>query len=97
MILYHGSEFAVERPRFGLGKRTNDYGQGFYCTQDQSLAGEWSVTPLHDGFTNAYELDLSGLNGMGTCAVSMAFRVDIQGNRDFCPDEGLVVDVLALP
>ena len=61
MIIYHGSEFVVERPQFGLGKRTNDYGQGFYCTQDQSLAGEWSVTPIHDGFINSYELDLSEL------------------------------------
>ena len=61
MILYHGSEFVIEHPQFGLGKRTNDYGQGFYCTQDQSLAGEWSVTPLHDGFVNSYEIDLSGL------------------------------------
>ena len=61
MALYHGSELVVERPQFGLGKRTNDYGQGFYCTQNQSLAGEWSVTPLHDGFINAYEIDYSEL------------------------------------
>ena len=62
MVLYHGSEFVIERPQFGLGKRTNDYGLGFYCTQDQLLAGEWSVSPLHDGFINSYEIDLSGLN-----------------------------------
>lgn len=61
MIIYHGSEFVIEHPQFGFGKRTNDYGQGFYCTQDQSLAGEWSVTPIHDGFINSYELDLSEL------------------------------------
>ena len=61
MVLYHGSESVVEYPQFGFGKRTNDYGQGFYCTQEQSLAEEWSVTPLHDGFINAYEIDLSGL------------------------------------
>ena len=61
MVLYHGSEFVIEHPQFGLGRQTNDYGQGFYCTEDKMLAGEWSVTPIHDGFINAYEIDVSGL------------------------------------
>ena len=62
MKVYHGSEFVVERPQFGRGKRTNDYGLGFYCTENRSLAGEWSVSPLHDGYVNAYEIDLDGLD-----------------------------------
>ena len=43
MTVYHGSEFVVEKPQHGLGKRTNDYGLGFYCTEDKALAGEWSA------------------------------------------------------
>lgn len=61
MRIYHGSEFVIERPQYGLGKKTNDYGLGFYCTEDKSLAGEWSVTPLHDGYINEYELNIGGL------------------------------------
>jgi len=61
MKIYHGSEFVIERPQYGLGKKTNDYGLGFYCTEDKSLAGEWSVTPLHDGYINEYELNIGGL------------------------------------
>ena len=61
MTVYHGSEFVVEKPRHGLGKCTNDYGLGFYCTEDKTLAGEWSVSPLHDGFINQYEIDLGAL------------------------------------
>ena len=61
MKIYHGSEFVVERPQYGLGKRTNDYGLGFYCTEDKSLVGEWSVSPLHDGYVNEYEITLDGL------------------------------------
>ena len=61
MKIYHGSEFVVERPQYGLGKQTNDYGLGFYCTEDKSLAGEWSVSPLHDGYVNEYEITLDGL------------------------------------
>lgn len=61
MIIYHGSEFVIEKPEYGRGKRTNDYGLGFYCTEDKSLAGEWSVTPFHDGFINQYEIDTGDL------------------------------------
>ena len=64
MTIYHGSEFVIEKPLFGNGKRTNDYGQGFYCTADRALAAEWSVTPLHDGFVNCYELDMAGLSAL---------------------------------
>ena len=62
MKIYHGSESVIDRPRYGLGKRANDYGLGFYCTEDRALAGEWSVTPLHDGFINQYEIAVDDLN-----------------------------------
>ena len=61
MKIYHGSEFEVKRPQYGLGRRANDYGLGFYCTDDKSLAGEWSVSPLHDGYVNEYEIAIDGL------------------------------------
>ena len=62
MTIYHGSEFIIEKPQFGLGKATNDYGLGFYCTEDKTLAGEWSVSPHRDGFINQYTIDLGKLN-----------------------------------
>ena len=62
MILYHGSEFVIERPQFRLGKLTNDYGQGFYCTESLDLAKEWSVDEGRDGFANVYSLETNGLN-----------------------------------
>ena len=69
MTVYHGSEFVIAKPLFGHGKRTNDYGQGFYCTADRALAAEWSVTPLHDGFVNGYELDMAGLSALNLADV----------------------------
>ena len=27
--LYHGSEFVIKSPQFGVGKTDNDYGRGF--------------------------------------------------------------------
>lgn len=61
MILYHGSVSIIEQPVFGKGKRYNDYGLGFYCTQSLDLAKEWAVEENRDGYANKYLLDLQGL------------------------------------
>ena len=42
LTLYHGSERVIESPTFGAGKRNNDFGLGFYCTQSSELAKEWA-------------------------------------------------------
>ena len=39
----------------------NDYGSGFYCTQDFELAKEWACKTQDDGFVNIYELDICDL------------------------------------
>ena len=62
MKIFHGSQRVIEVPQYGLGKVGNDFGLGFYCTESEDLAKEWSVQPNSDGFSNAYELDLEGLN-----------------------------------
>ena len=33
LTLYHGSVDVIEKPEFGKGKKYNDYGLGFYCTE----------------------------------------------------------------
>lgn len=55
--IYHGSEKIIEQPVFGEGKKNNDFGRGFYCTESEALAKEWAVTFLRDGFSNCYILD----------------------------------------
>lgn len=61
MILYHGSTEIIEQPLFGAGKRTNDYGRGFYCTENVELAKEWACMKGTDGVANIYQFDISGL------------------------------------
>lgn len=61
IILYHGSSNIIEHPQYGAGKPYNDYGRGFYCTENLALAKEWGCNEGIDGFANRYELDLSGL------------------------------------
>lgn len=61
MILYHGSHEIVEKPIYGLGEENNDYGRGFYCTEDPELAMEWACPKAKDGFSNQYEMDMTNL------------------------------------
>lgn len=64
MIIYHGSQQIVEVPQFGKGKEHNDYGRGFYCTENKELAKEWACQIKNDGYSNKYQLSLEGLNVM---------------------------------
>ena len=57
-ILYHGSEVIVEKPEYGKGARANDYGRGFYCTEEIELAREWACAKGRNGYTNKYEMEL---------------------------------------
>ena len=60
--IYHGSKDIIKVPEFGKGKSYNDYGRGFYCTENPDLALEWAVDLDRDGFANKYEIDDSGLS-----------------------------------
>ena len=61
IILYHGSSEIIEKPIFGKGKAYNDYGRGFYCTENFELAKEWACTEGIDGYANQYEIETDGL------------------------------------
>lgn len=62
MIIFHGSKYIEDNPEYGKGKPYNDYGRGFYCTEDIELAKEWSVDENGNGYANKYNLDTKGLN-----------------------------------
>ncbi len=62
ITIFHGSPEIREKPVYGLGKKYNDYGQGFYCTQNIELAKEWACTEGKDGYVNQYEIDLDALS-----------------------------------
>ena len=62
ITIFHGSEQVVEAPTFGLGRKNNDFGLGFYCTESEDLAKEWAVSSLRNGFANRYTLDTKYLN-----------------------------------
>lgn len=59
--IYHGSNHIIENPVYGLGKPYNDYGRGFYCTENMDMAKEWGVDKDRDGVANCYTIDCTDL------------------------------------
>lgn len=62
MIVFHGSDHVVDKPVFHGGKKYNDYGHGFYTTENLELAKEWACAKNTNGFANRYELNSDGLS-----------------------------------
>ncbi len=60
-IIYHGSVQQLPHPYFNGGKAHNDYGMGFYCTEEKKMAAEWAVGKGTDGWVNMYEMDCDNL------------------------------------
>ena len=58
MILYHGSDKIINSPQYGIGNPYNDYGLGFYCTEDKELAKEWACPEARNGVANIYEFNM---------------------------------------
>lgn len=93
--LFHGSEHIIRIPEFGYGKTYNDYGLGFYCTEDPDLAKEWGVGRDRDGFSNHYELECDGLgfldlNRPDFCILH--WLAILLQNREFDVPSGLSLD-----
>ena len=61
MRIYHGSEKIIKKPEYDLGKPNNDFGKGFYCTQDEEKAKEWACKRNNPGVVNEYEINLKDL------------------------------------
>lgn len=63
MILYHGTIMQIFTPSLEKGKPHNDYGRGFYCTEDIDMAREWACkSERPPAYVHSYELDTEGLS-----------------------------------
>lgn len=61
MRIYHGSKKIIKNPSYKLGNPYNDFGKGFYCTQDEEKAKEWACKENNEGIVNEYELNIDKL------------------------------------
>lgn len=95
MILYHGSKDIIEKPIYGQGKKYNDYGLGFYCTDNIELAKEWGTSFERSGYANRYQIDCTGLtmldlNDDKYCILH--WLAILLSNREFDTPAGLALE-----
>lgn len=64
LIIYHGTDHIIEVPVYGKGKKANDFGLGFYCTESEQLSKEWASSPNCVGYSNKYVININHLNIM---------------------------------
>ena len=95
MILYHGSKDLIEKPIYGQGKKYNDYGLGFYCTDNIELAKEWGTSFERSGYANRYQIDCTelkilDLNDDKYCILH--WLAILLSNREFDTPAGLALE-----
>ena len=96
--LFHGSQSIIEVPVWGQGKRYNDYGLGFYCTDSLEMAKEWGVGKGRNGFANCYEINCEGLSILdlnGAEFTILHWLTVLLQNREFDIPSGLAFDAKA--
>lgn len=54
MILFHGSNVVVQKPRILENGFYKDFGYGFYCTQLEKQAKRWALTKRKNHIVNRY-------------------------------------------
>ena len=55
MLIYHGSNTAVENPRILVNGHYKDFGYGFYCTNIEKQAKRWALTRHGDSIVSRYQ------------------------------------------
>ena len=97
MKIYHGSAVEVPKPLLCKGKPNNDYGRGFYCTEDIEMAREWACKGKEPpGFANAYELSTEGLKILDLSSSDytiLNWMVVLLANRTFDLDTDISIEV----
>ena len=97
MKIYHGSPMEIPKPLLSKGKPNNDYGRGFYCTEDIEMAREWACKGKDPpGFANAYDLfidELSILNLSAPGYTILNWIAVLLANRTFALDSDIALEV----
>lgn len=103
--IYHGSVKIIEHPQYGAGRKDNDYGPGFYCTEEIELAKEWAAVDERGGFVNCYEVEETGMSFLNLQRMPESERVlhkrlsgdqMPEGTCSFSAEERLVLQWMAV-
>lgn len=55
MVLFHGSNVVVQKPRIMTNGFYKDFGYGFYCTNMEKQAVRWALTKRKKHIVNIYK------------------------------------------
>lgn len=61
MKFYYGADRLLIKPEFNKGNPSNDYGLGFYLTENKELARLWASQYQTGGYLIEYDVDVSKL------------------------------------
>lgn len=106
MLLYHGSNVAVESPKIIASDRKLDFGTGFYLTSSYEQAEKWAqltVRRRNDGIPTitVYELDDESLDGLkirrfnGADLEWLRYVSANRKNIEFVDDDDIVIGPVA--
>lgn len=62
MKLYHGSDKIILKPEYNYGNPSNDYGLGFYMSDDKDIARLWASKNPNVGYLMECEVLIDKLN-----------------------------------
>ena len=97
MKISHGSPFEIPQPLWSRGKPHNDYGRGFYCTEDIEMAREWACKGKEPpGFANEYDLSMEGLSVLDLSSPEytiLNWMAVLLANRTFDLDTDIAIEV----
>ena len=62
MELYHGSDKIITTPKYNYGNHSNDYGCGFYMSNQKDVAKLWASKNIDGGYVMSYEVNIKNLN-----------------------------------
>ena len=61
MKFYYGADRLLFKPEINKGNPSNDYGLGFYLTQNKEIARLWASQYVDGGYLIEYEVDVNDL------------------------------------
>ena len=62
MKLFYGSTTLIKEPLFGQGNPSNDYGLGFYLTDNEDLAKLWASKNKDGGYVITFDINIKSLD-----------------------------------
>lgn len=86
LIVYHGSDNIIDKPKHNGGRRFSDFGIGFYVTTNIEMAKSWATRKINKpAFVNKYILETENLK-------SLTFDLDLNWLLFIAYNRGLIIN-----